>query len=106
MDTTNIREVTTQEPLDTSQYVLMTEIQHQTEFKRIDNAIEEYSSAMTRLLRNCGSNRNFGEDQMREFQKLFRARRRLIIRLERILRGRVAPPYRDHGFPSGVSAKP
>uniref|UniRef100_A0A372IN18 Uncharacterized protein n=1 Tax=Paracidobacterium acidisoli TaxID=2303751 RepID=A0A372IN18_9BACT len=68
----------------------MTEIQRQKELQRIDQAIEEYSTAIARLLQACGSNRNFGEDQMREFQRLFRSRRRLIIRLERLQRAQIA----------------
>ena len=64
----------------------MTETQRQKESERVDQAIDEYSHAIARLLQTCGSNRNFGEDEMREFQKLFRARRRLIIRLERLQR--------------------
>lgn len=64
----------------------MTETQRQKESKRIDQAIEEYSAAIARLLQTCGSSRNFGEEQMREFQRLFRSRRRLILRLERLQR--------------------
>lgn len=83
----------------------MTEIQRQTEFKRIDGAIEEYSAAMARLLQSCGSNRNFDEDQMREFQKLFRARRRLIVRQERLERPRSARSLSEVRSSSAVEAK-
>jgi hypothetical protein len=62
----------------------MTELQRQKESKRIDQAIDEYSTAIARLLQTCGLSRNFGEEEMREFQRLFRSRRRLILRLERL----------------------
>ncbi len=83
----------------------MTERQRQTELQRVDQAIEEYSTAIARLLQGCGSNRNFGEDQMREFQRLFRARRRLIVRLAQLERSRAAQSHHDRGLSSGVVAK-
>jgi len=83
----------------------MTEHQRQTELQRVDRAIEEHSTAIARLLQSCGSNRNFDEDQMREFQRLFRARRRLIVRLARLERSRVARPHHELCLPSGIEAK-
>ena len=83
----------------------MTEIQRQKESERVDQAIEEYSTSIARLLQTCGSNRNFGEDQMREFQRLFRARRRLIVRLARLERSRVAQPIHELELRSGIAAK-
>ncbi len=83
----------------------MTEIQRQKESQRIDQAIDEYSTAIARLLQTCGSNRIFGEEQMREFQKLFRARRRLIVRLTRLERSQVTHSQRAFGLSSGVETK-
>lgn len=83
----------------------MTECQHQTELQRIDQAIDEYSTAIARLLQGCGSNRNFGEDQMRAFQRLFRARRRLIARLARLERSRAVHSHHKLGLAPGIEAK-
>ena len=54
------------------------------EAKDLDDAIEEDSAAIARLLRACASSRDFGVEQLREFEKLFRHRRHLIVRLERL----------------------
>lgn len=62
------------------------EQKREREAKQLDEAIEQDSAAIVRLLRSCASSRDFGVEQMREFEKLFRHRRRLIIRLERLQR--------------------
>ena len=54
------------------------------EAKQLDVAIEEDSEAIARLLGACASSRDFGVEQLRDFQKLFRHRRRLIVRLEKL----------------------
>lgn len=54
------------------------------ELNRLDEAIEQDSAAIAHLLKRCGTSRDFGVDQMREFQRLFRHRQRLIVRLERL----------------------
>lgn len=54
------------------------------EMQRLDQAIEQDSEAIVRLLQSCASSRDFGVEQLRDFQKLFRHRRRLIVRLEKL----------------------
>jgi hypothetical protein len=48
------------------------------------DAVEEDCVAIARLLQACGSSRNFGPEQRREFEKLLHHRRQLIERLERL----------------------
>jgi hypothetical protein len=42
------------------------------------------AASIARLLKRCGSSRDFWVDHMREFQPPFRHRLRLIVRLERM----------------------
>lgn len=46
------------------------------------DAIERDSEAIARLMRSCGSSRNFGVEQQRQFAKLVQHRRHLIGKLE------------------------
>jgi hypothetical protein len=58
----------------------------QQESLKLAQAIEEDSVAIARLLMACGSSLNFGRDELREFERLIRHRRRLTTRLERLRR--------------------
>jgi hypothetical protein len=46
------------------------------------DAIERHSESMARLLEACGSSRNFGPEERRQFERLLKRRRLLIARLE------------------------
>ncbi len=52
--------------------------------QRIIDALEEDSVAITRLLQTCGSSRDFGPEQQRQFEKLLWHRRQLIAKLEKL----------------------
>ena len=60
------------------------EQKREQEAKQLDVAIEEDTEAIARILRACASSRDFGVERLRDFQKLFRHRRRLIVRLEKL----------------------
>jgi hypothetical protein len=62
------------------------EQKRQHESLKLAEAIEEDSVAIARLLMACGSSLNFGRDELREFERLIRHRRRLTTRLERLRR--------------------
>jgi hypothetical protein len=77
------------------------ERKREREAQQLDEAIEEDSAAIVRLLRSCASSRDFGVEQLREFQKLFRHRRRLIVRFERLQRLVYSQPKVPGEIPNG-----
>jgi hypothetical protein len=64
----------------------MTEIERERELTEVIGAIEEHSARIARLLEGCGSGREFGLERIREFEKLFRDCRRLMVRRDRLQR--------------------
>jgi hypothetical protein len=79
-----------------------TERKREQEAKQLDQAIEVDSAAIARLLQSCGSSRDFGLKELREFEKLILHRRRLIARLDRLratIRHAQAHAQRSHPAP-------
>lgn len=48
------------------------------------DAIEKDSEAIARLLQTCGSSREFGPEEQRQFERLLRHRRKLVTKLENL----------------------
>lgn len=57
---------------------------HRHDAQRLINAIESDSEAIAGLLRACGSSRDFGPEQQRQFEQLLRRRRKLVARLQQL----------------------
>ena len=54
------------------------------EARELNEAIEENSKAILQFLAPCGPDREFGVKEVRELEKLFRYRRRFILRRNRL----------------------
>jgi hypothetical protein len=61
------------------------------EAARLLDEMERYSEAIAQFLQNCGSSRNFGPEQRRQFEKLMGQRRKLLANLERLRQGKRPP---------------
>lgn len=55
--------------------------------QQLIEAIEIDCEAIARLLQDCGSSRNFGLEQQRQFAELLRHRQQLTERLESLRKG-------------------
>jgi hypothetical protein len=64
----------------------ITETRQEREAYLLIEAIEEDCARIARLFETCRSSRDFGLEELREFEKLVRHRWRLAARLERLRR--------------------